>query len=157
VTSTRTRAVPVTGDQGGLASVAKVHDDLRRASATALVTAGVDLKPIQTRLGHSDPHLSLAVCAQATTAADLLRKPASLKTNVPWPCRGHSRPETSKAPYKRFSWTGRRDLNPRPKASRALQACDSRRMAPDRMCWSGRDSVPFGVRSGRSRMAADAP
>ena len=44
--------------------------DLRRANATALVTAGVDLKTAQTRLGHSDPRLTLAVYAQATTAAD---------------------------------------------------------------------------------------
>lgn len=48
--------------------------DLRRANATALVSAGVDLKTAQTRLGHSDPRLSLAVYAavyaQATTAAD---------------------------------------------------------------------------------------
>ena len=44
--------------------------DLRRANATALVTAGIDLKTAQTRLGHSDPRLTLAVYAQATTAAD---------------------------------------------------------------------------------------
>jgi hypothetical protein len=44
--------------------------DLRRANATALVSAGVDLKTAQTRLGHSDPRLTLAVYAQATTAAD---------------------------------------------------------------------------------------
>jgi integrase len=44
--------------------------DLRRANATALVLDGVDLKTAQTRLGHSDPRLTLAVYAQATTAAD---------------------------------------------------------------------------------------
>ncbi|MGH9226844.1 MAG: tyrosine-type recombinase/integrase [Acidimicrobiales bacterium] len=44
--------------------------DLRRANATALVLEGVDLKTAQTRLGHSDPRLTLAVYAQATAAAD---------------------------------------------------------------------------------------
>jgi integrase len=44
--------------------------DLRRTAATALVLDGVDLKTAQTRLGHSDPRLTLAVYAQATTAAD---------------------------------------------------------------------------------------
>lgn len=44
--------------------------DLRRANATALVAEGVNLKTAQTRLGHSDPRLTLAVYAQATTEAD---------------------------------------------------------------------------------------
>jgi integrase len=44
--------------------------DLRRANATALVLAGVDLKTAQVRLGHSDPRLTLGVYAQATTDAD---------------------------------------------------------------------------------------
>lgn len=44
--------------------------DLRRANATALVAAGVDLKTAQTRMGHSDVRLTLAVYAQATDAAD---------------------------------------------------------------------------------------
>lgn len=44
--------------------------DLRRANATALVAAGVDLKTAQVRLGHSDPRLTLAVYAQATTEGD---------------------------------------------------------------------------------------
>ena len=44
--------------------------DLRRANATALVFAGVDLKTAQARLGHSDPRLTLGVYAQATTEAD---------------------------------------------------------------------------------------
>ena len=44
--------------------------DLRRAAATALVAEGVDLKTAQTRLGHSDPRLTLAVYAQATSEAD---------------------------------------------------------------------------------------
>jgi integrase len=44
--------------------------DLRRANATALVLDGVDLKTAQTRLAHSDPRLTLAVYAQATSEAD---------------------------------------------------------------------------------------
>lgn len=44
--------------------------DLRRANATALVLDGVDLKTAQARLGHSDPRLTLAVYAQATSEAD---------------------------------------------------------------------------------------
>lgn len=44
--------------------------DLRRCNATALVAGGVDLKTAQTRLGHSDPRLTLALYAQATEDAD---------------------------------------------------------------------------------------
>lgn len=44
--------------------------DLRRATATVMVAAGVDIKTAQVRLGHSDPRLTLAIYAQATTAAD---------------------------------------------------------------------------------------
>jgi integrase len=44
--------------------------DLRRANATSLVTSRVDLKTAQTRLGHSDPRLTLGLYAQATTTAD---------------------------------------------------------------------------------------
>ena len=44
--------------------------DLRRANATGLVLAGVDLKTAQTRLGHSDPRLTIGLYAQATTDAD---------------------------------------------------------------------------------------
>jgi integrase len=44
--------------------------DLRRANATGLVAEGIDMKTAQTRLGHSDPRLTLAVYAQATTEAD---------------------------------------------------------------------------------------
>jgi integrase len=44
--------------------------DLRRANATALVLDGIDLKTAQTRLGHSDPRLTPAVYAQATSEAD---------------------------------------------------------------------------------------
>jgi integrase len=44
--------------------------DLRRANATGMVLDGIDLKTAQTRLGHSDPRLTLSVYAQATNAAD---------------------------------------------------------------------------------------
>ncbi len=45
--------------------------DLRRANATEMVRSGVDLKTASTRLGHSDPRLTLAVYAQSTTAGDV--------------------------------------------------------------------------------------
>ena len=44
--------------------------DLRRTNATVLVSAGVDAKTAQTRLGHSDPRLTLALYAQAVEASD---------------------------------------------------------------------------------------
>ena len=44
--------------------------DLRRANATVLVGSGVDVKTAQARLGHSDPRMTLAIYAQATTEAD---------------------------------------------------------------------------------------
>ena len=44
--------------------------DLRHANATGLVADGVDVKTAQTRLGHSDPRLTLAIYAQAVTDAD---------------------------------------------------------------------------------------
>jgi Phage integrase family len=51
--------------------------DLRRASATSLVAAGVDVKTAQTVLGHSDVRLRLDHYAQAVTeqqraAADVM-------------------------------------------------------------------------------------
>ncbi|MDP9387291.1 MAG: site-specific integrase [Actinomycetota bacterium] len=46
------------------------YHDLRHANATGMVAAGIDVKTAQTRLGHSDPRLTLAVYAQATNAAD---------------------------------------------------------------------------------------
>lgn len=44
--------------------------DLRRTNSTALMNSGVDVKTVQTRMGHSDPRLTLAIYAQATTEAD---------------------------------------------------------------------------------------
>lgn len=51
--------------------------DLRRAAATAMVALGVDVRTAQSRLGHSDPRMTLGLYAQATregdrTAADRL-------------------------------------------------------------------------------------
>jgi integrase len=37
--------------------------DLRRSAATALVVEGVDMKTAQTRLGHADPRMTLALRA----------------------------------------------------------------------------------------------
>ena len=48
---------------------AQFHD-FGRANATGLVLEGMDLKTAQTRLGHSDPRLTLGIYAQATTEAD---------------------------------------------------------------------------------------
>ena len=44
--------------------------DLRRTNATAMVLDGVDVKTAQARLGHSDPRLTLAIYAQATSEGD---------------------------------------------------------------------------------------
>jgi integrase len=44
--------------------------DLRRAAATVLVAAGVDPKTRQTRMGHSDIRLTLAVYAQSSDDRD---------------------------------------------------------------------------------------
>jgi integrase len=42
----------------------------RRLNATILVAEGVNLRTAQSRLGHSDPRLTLAVYAQATDDSD---------------------------------------------------------------------------------------
>jgi hypothetical protein len=47
-----------------------VFHDLRRANTTVMVNGRVDLKTAQTRLGHSDPRLTIAIYAQATSEAD---------------------------------------------------------------------------------------
>jgi len=44
--------------------------DLRRTNASVMVAEGVDVKTAQARLGHSDPRLTLAIYAQATTEGD---------------------------------------------------------------------------------------
>lgn len=45
--------------------------DLRRVNASALVAEGVDLKTAQTRLGHSDPRLTIGLYAQALSELDV--------------------------------------------------------------------------------------
>ncbi len=59
--------LPATG-RAGLEGL-RFHD-LRRANATAMVAEHVDLKTAQVRLGHSDPRLTLAVYAQASSEAE---------------------------------------------------------------------------------------
>lgn len=44
--------------------------DLRRASATALIVGGVNVRTAQARLGHSDPRLTLSLYAQVVEEAD---------------------------------------------------------------------------------------
>ncbi|GAC1314194.1 MAG: hypothetical protein NVSMB12_07010 [Acidimicrobiales bacterium] len=44
--------------------------DLRRTAATALVAERIDIKTAQTRLGHADPRMTLAVYAQTTSVGD---------------------------------------------------------------------------------------
>jgi integrase len=44
--------------------------DLRALAATNLVAAGVDPKTAQARLGHSSPHMTLAIYARVTAEAD---------------------------------------------------------------------------------------
>ena len=44
--------------------------DLRRASATVLVSEGVDVKTVQVRLGHSDPRLTLQIYAGVLQEAE---------------------------------------------------------------------------------------
>jgi hypothetical protein len=43
---------------------------LRSMAATAMVAAGVDIKPAQTRLGHANPTLTLQIYARASSEAD---------------------------------------------------------------------------------------
>jgi integrase len=42
------------------------YHDLRSNAATALVAAGADIKTAQTRLGHANPAMILAIYARAT-------------------------------------------------------------------------------------------
>ncbi|MCU1491742.1 MAG: site-specific recombinase XerD [Acidimicrobiaceae bacterium] len=62
--------------------------DLRSNNATALVAAGVDVKTAQVRLGHSSPHVTLALYARVTAEKD---REAANKLGVkfrPLPSRG---------------------------------------------------------------------
>lgn len=44
--------------------------DLRRASGTALIVGGVDVRTVQARLGHADPRTTLNLYTQVVTEAD---------------------------------------------------------------------------------------
>ncbi len=44
--------------------------DLRRLNATTLVVEGIDVKTAQTRLGHADPRVTLAIYASAPASVD---------------------------------------------------------------------------------------
>ena len=44
--------------------------DLRRLNATTLVVEGIDVKTAQTRLGHADPRMTLAIYASAPASVD---------------------------------------------------------------------------------------
>jgi len=71
--------------------------DLRRASATALVAGGVNVKTAQDRLGHSDPRLTLDLYAQVTTAAD--REAADVVGEYFLPSFAHAARTRAKSPY----------------------------------------------------------
>ena len=117
--------------------------DLRRANATGLVAEGVDLKTAQSRLGHSDPRLTLAIYAQKTTdgdrhAADLLgdrfmgkNDPSreSRAMDARWNGPGREGGATEVTPDLRRYQSGRRDLNPRPQRPErcALPSCATSR------------------------------
>jgi integrase len=121
-----------------------VFHDLRRANATGMVAEGVDLKTAQTRLGHSDPRLTLAIYAQATTEADQLAadrlgtrfmrcprpSPERRAMDARWPGPGRESGATGKWPLtSASSESGRRDLNPRPQRPErcALPSCATSR------------------------------
>ena len=75
--------------------------DLRHANATGLVADGVDVKTAQTRLGHSDPRLTLAIYAQGRHGSRPRRRRQARRAvhacSVPVPARlpGSGRSATS--------------------------------------------------------------
>ncbi|MGF1666336.1 MAG: hypothetical protein ACFCVC_08700 [Acidimicrobiia bacterium] len=65
--------VPAITDRGIVGPCKTSNATSRCASAgnaTGLVLEGIDLKTAQTRLGHTDPRLTLGIYAQATTEGD---------------------------------------------------------------------------------------
>jgi len=113
--------------------------DLRRLNATAMVLDGTDVKTAQARLGHSDPRLTLAIYAQATTEGDRLASDRLGErffaggADRMWPSdqrsSGGTRDERAMVSRRRIrdrnrqareqgfedsGESGRRDLNPRP-------------------------------------------
>jgi integrase len=64
--------------------------DLRRASATSLVAAGVDVKTAQTVLGHSDAQLTLDHYAQVVTEQQRAAADAMGARFIDGPPQGHA-------------------------------------------------------------------
>ena len=104
--------------------------DLRRANATGLVAAGVDVKTAQTLLGHSDSRLTLDHYAQAVTALGVAAAESRPRPH-PRSHRGHrggaSRPGSNRC--------RRGDRPERPDV--ALGAC----------CCQMASQVPSGIRT----------
>jgi integrase len=110
--------------------------DLRRLNATAMVLDGTDVKTAQTRLGHSDPRLTLAIYAQATTEGDRL---ASDRLGARFfPTGGGLRP-LSEGPAAASSRDGARDE----------RAMVSRRRIRDRNRQAREQGFEDSVESGR--------
>jgi integrase len=76
------------------------YHDLRSHAATALITAGVDVKTAQVRLGHSSPQTTLGIYARATRESD--RRAAALVGELLRPrdkrAIGHLSPDAEKSP-----------------------------------------------------------
>jgi integrase len=68
--------------------------DLRRANATGLVAAGVDVKTAQTRLGHSSSRLTLDLYAQSVAARDRDAADALGATYMPVSSKRHGAART---------------------------------------------------------------
>jgi integrase len=104
--------------------------DLRRANASGLVADGVDIKTAGTRLGHSDPRLTLAVYAQAMREPDVKAAEAMGSRFMPTreaadqevargmdagsPDARNAEAAPERAADLHVVWSGWRDLNPRP-------------------------------------------
>jgi integrase len=100
--------------------------DLRRLNATAMVLDGTDVKTAQTRLGHSDPRLTLAIYAQATTEGDRLASDRLGARFFPAPTTAGPQPGLAPAPIPQIPQKMARDeramTSRRRRRSKALQA-----------------------------------
>ena len=72
--------------------------DLRSMAATALIAEGVDVKTTQVRMGHSSPHVTLALYARATTVADRAAAEAVGERYRPRDARAMDPSKTTKPP-----------------------------------------------------------
>ena len=70
VFASRTREAETIGGLSAQLGVEYRLHDLRHHHATALIEAGVHIKAVQTRLGHSSPSLTMAVYAHVSPAMD---------------------------------------------------------------------------------------